>query len=203
MKFISSVEELVAIYGQPGEASLVKEIDYIADIYAQFIKLSPFVGLATVADDGIDCSPRGDKPGFVRIADQKTLIMPDRRGNNRIDSLSNIARDPRTSFMFLIPGSNTVLRANGRAKICVDPELLHSFEMEGRTPRSAIVLTVERVYFQCARALLRSGLWDPAAQIKPDQIPTPGEMLAALSFGEVGGEKYDDEWADRAQKTMW
>lgn len=203
MKYISSVEELASIYGQPGAPSLVKEIDYIADVYAQFIKLSPFVGLATVSQEGIDCSPRGDKPGFVHIVDQSTLIMPDRRGNNRIDSLRNIVRDPRTSFMFIIPGSSTVLRANGSAKVCVDPDLLASFEMEGKLPRSAIVLKVEKVYFQCARAIMRAGLWDEAAQVDPKTVPSPGKMLAALTNGEVGGQPYDDEWPERAHNSMW
>lgn len=203
MQFISSVEELARIYGQPSAPSLVKEIDYVADIYAQFIALSPFVGLATVADEGIDCSPRGDKPGFVRIADQKTLIMPDRRGNNRIDSLRNIVRDPRTSFMFLIPGSSTILRANGKAQISVDTQLLASFAVEEKAPRSAIVLKIDKIYFQCARAIIRSGLWDEASKTDPNIVPTAGQMLAALTNSEVGGKVYDDEWPERAQKSMW
>lgn len=203
MQFISSVEELARIYGQPSAPSLVKEIDYVADIYAQFIALSPFVGLATVAQEGIDCSPRGDKPGFVRIADQTTLIMPDRRGNNRIDSLRNIVRDPRTSFMFLIPGSSTILRANGKAQISVDAQLLASFAVEEKEPRSAIVLKIDKIYFQCARAIIRSGLWDEASKIDPNIVPTAGQMLAALTNSEVGGKVYDDEWPERAQKSMW
>ncbi|MGJ8529933.1 pyridoxamine 5'-phosphate oxidase family protein [Maritalea sp.] len=204
MQFISSVEQLENIYGtSPSPASLVKEVDHIADIYAQFIQSSPFVGLATVADEGIDCSPRGDQPGFVRIHDEKTLIMPDRRGNNRIDSLRNIVRDPRTSFMFLIPGSHTVLRANGQARITTDETLLHSFEVDGKAPRSAIVLRVDRVYFQCARALMRSHMWDVAHHVDPKTLPTAGQVLAALTQGEVGGQKYDDEWLGRAKKTMW
>ncbi|MFT6658366.1 pyridoxamine 5'-phosphate oxidase family protein [Maritalea sp.] len=203
MQFISSVEELARIYGQPSAPSLVKEIDYVADVYAQFIALSPFVGLATVAQEGIDCSPRGDKPGFVRIADQKTLIMPDRRGNNRIDSLRNIVRDPRTSFMFLIPGSSTILRANGKAQISVDTQLLASFAVEEKAPRSAIVLKIDKIYFQCARAIIRSGLWDEASKTDPNIVPTAGQMLAAMTNGEVGGKVYDDEWPERAQKSMW
>lgn len=203
MRYISSVEELGNIYGQPSAPSLVKEIDYIADVYAQFIELSPFVSLATVAQEGIDCSPRGDEPGFVRIADRRTLIMPDRRGNNRCDSLRNIVRDPRTSFMFLIPGSSTVLRANGSARVCIEPDLLASFEMEGKRPRSAIVLQVEKVYFQCARAIMRAGLWQADAQIDPGSVPSPGKMLSELTNGEVGGKTYDDEWPQRASKSMW
>ncbi len=129
--------------------------------------------------------------------------MPDRRGNNRIDSLANIVRDPRTSFMFLIPGSSTVLRVNGQAKVNIDPELLASFEVEGKVPRSAIVLTIDKVYFQCARAVMRAGLWDIETHIDPKILPTAGEMLNAVSKGTVGGKSYDDGWASRAQKTMW
>jgi len=203
MKFIEDLDELSQIYGQPGAASLEKEIDYIADVYGTYIEHAPFVGLATVSEDGIDCSPRGDKPGFVRIADKQTLIMPDRRGNNRIDSLKNIIRDPRTSFMFLIPGSGSVLRASGKAKVCVDPELLASFDVEGKLPRSVIVLKIDKIYFQCARAIIRSGLWNQASHIEKDKLPSAGQMLSALSEGKVGGKSYDDGWAARAKETMW
>lgn len=203
MSFVLDVEQLAGIYGTPAQASIVKEIDYLDDIYRPFVEKAPFVSLATVSEDGIDCSPRGDQPGFVRVQDQKTLIMPDRRGNNRIDSLANIVRDPRTSFMFLIPGSNTVLRVNGQARVSIAPELLASFEVEGKVPRSAIVLTIDKVYFQCARAVMRAGLWDIDTHIDPKSLPTAGEMLSKLSEGTVGGKTYDEGWAKRAKETMW
>lgn len=203
MSYISDIKQLSDIYGTPVAAAIVKEIDYLDDVYRPFVEKAPFVALATVSDDGIDCSPRGDQPGFVRVSDPKTLIMPDRRGNNRIDSLANIVRDPRTSFMFLIPGSSTVLRVNGQAKVSIDPELLASFEVEGKAPRSAIVLTIDKVYFQCARAVMRAGLWNEAKHVDPKSLPTAGEMLNALSRGTVGGKSYDDGWATRAEKTMW
>lgn len=203
MSFVLDVEQLAGIYGTPAQASIVKEIDYLDDVYRPFVEKAPFVALATVSEDGIDCSPRGDQPGFVRVQDQKTLIMPDRRGNNRIDSLANIVRDPRTSFMFLIPGSNTVLRVNGQARVSIDPELLASFEVEGKVPRSAIVLTIDKVYFQCARAVMRAGLWDIDTHIDPKSLPTAGEMLSNLSEGTVGGKAYDDGWGKRAKETMW
>jgi len=203
MTILTDLTQLKALYGKTGTASTAKEIEYIDDNYSKFIVSAPFVALATVGPEGIDCSPRGDNPGFVRIQDKRTLVMPDRRGNNRIDSLSNIIRDPRTSFMFMIPGSNTVLRVNGAAQISVDTELLASFTVEGALPRSAIVLSVERVYFQCARALMRSNFWNSDYHIDPLDLPTPGKILADISNGATGGKQYDDEWPERAKNTMW
>lgn len=203
MPFIETVEQLEALYGRPGEASLVKEIDRITPHYRTFIEASPFVALATAGPEGLDWSPRGDTAGFVRIADEKTLMMPDRRGNNRVDSLRNILHDPRVGLLFLIPGSGNTLRVNGRAKLSIDPKLLESFTMEGKAPRSVIVLTVEAIYFQCARALIRSDLWNPARHVDPKSLPSAGQILAALSEQRVGGADYDNTWAKRAAETMW
>ncbi|HEY0292978.1 MAG TPA: pyridoxamine 5'-phosphate oxidase family protein [Hansschlegelia sp.] len=200
---ITSIEALEALYGRPKAPSIVKEVAEITPDYARIIESSPFAALATVGPEGLDCSPRGDEPGFVRIVDRKTLVMPDRRGNDRIDSLRNIVRDPRMALLFLIPGVGTTLRVNGRAKISAEPELLASFAVGSASPRSAIVVTVEAVYFQCARAIVRSNLWDAASRIDPDTLPTPGRILANLSDGEVGGEAYDREWPGRAAKTLW
>ena len=203
MAWIDSIEELEALYGQTNEASLVKVADHVTDQYRPFVEASPFVALATVGPEGIDCSPRGDLPGFVRLADPQTLIMPDRRGNNRCDSLRNIVRDPRCAFLFLVPGSGTCLRVNGRARLSVDAELLESFAVEAKPPRCAIVLRTEAVYFQCARALVRSGLWNPERHVDPASLPTPGQILASMSEARVGGEAYDREWPDRARATLW
>ena len=201
---IETLEQLHALYAAPPTpASVVKEIDWITPEYRRLIEASPFVALATSGPEGLDCSPRGDAPGFVRVADPKTLILPDRRGNNRIDSLRNIVRDPRVALLFLIPGSGTTFRVNGRAVISADPALLASFAVEGQTPRSVIVITVETAYFQCARAMVRSRLWDPDQHVAPESLPTPGAILAALSAGEVGGRSYDDAWPDRAAKSLW
>src|SRR5579872_4367694 len=153
MPIVKTIAELEAIYGFPAETSTVKEVDRITPHYRAFIDASPFVVLATSGPEGLDCSPRGDVPGFVRIQDDKTLLMPDRRGNNRVDSLRNIVRDPRVALLFLIPGSGTTLRVNGRAHLCTDPDLLASFKTEGKAPRTVIVMTVEEIYFQCARAI--------------------------------------------------
>ena len=203
MNEITSVEQLEALYGQPGEAALVKELDRLIPEYAAFIEASPFVSLATSGPEGLDCSPRGDKPGFVRIADEKTLLMPDRRGNNRVDSLANIVRDPRVALLFLIPGSGTTLRVNGTAHLSTDPDLLESFAVEEKAPRSVIVMKVERVYFQCARAIVRAELWNPERHVDPKSLPTPGRILANLSDETVGGDAYDRDWPERARKSMW
>lgn len=203
MAWIDSIEELEALYGQTNEASLVKVADHVTDHYRLFVEASPFVALATVGPEGLDCSPRGDLPGFVRLADPQTLIMPDRRGNNRCDSLRNIVRDSRCAFLFLVPGSGTCLRVNGRARLSVDAELLASFAVEEKPPRCAIVLRTEAVYFQCARALVRSGLWNPERHVDPASLPTPGQILASMSEARVGGEAYDREWPDRARATLW
>ena len=204
MHQITTLEALEALYQPaPVPASTVKVTDHITPHYAALIEASPFVALATVGPEGLDCSPRGDLPGFVRIADPKTLMLPDRRGNNRIDSLSNIVRDPRVALLFLIPGSGTTFRVNGRAVLSADPALLESFAVDGKPPRTVTVITVEEAYFQCARAIARSGLWKPEAHVDPASIPSPGAMLAAVTAGEVGGEAYDAAWPGRAAKTMW
>lgn len=143
------------------------------------------------------------RPGFVRIVDEYTLMLPDRRGNNRIDSLRNIVRDGRAALLFLIPGSGTTLRVNGCAHINTDADVLASFAVEGQVPRSVIVLSVEAIYFQCARAILRADLWNPEKHVDPETLPSPGTILAGLSDGAVGGEPYDTAWPDRAKKTMW
>ena len=203
MSIVATVEELERLYGVPGQTSLVKVATSMTDQYARILKASPFCALATVGPEGLDCTPRGDERGFVRIHDEKTLMLPDRRGNNRIDSLRNVVRDPRVALMFLVPGSGNALRINGKAHIDVDPALLESFAVKGRAPRSVLVITIHEIYFQCARAIIRARLWDPDMQIEPSTLPTPGDILASMSEGEVGGQTYDDEWHGRAQKTMW
>jgi hypothetical protein len=203
MSVIATVEQLEAIYGQPNDASTVKVADRITPSYRVLIEKSPFAALATSGPEGLDCSPRGDLPGFIRINDDKTLMMPDRRGNNRIDSLRNIVRDPRIALLFLIPGSGSTLRVNGRAQISVDSDLLASFEVEGRAPRTVVIMTVDEIYFQCARAIVRSDLWNPDRRVDPNSLPTPGQILADMSDNRVGGEQYDREWPERARRTMW
>jgi PPOX class probable FMN-dependent enzyme len=203
MSVVATIEQLEAIYGQTNDASTVKVADHVTPSYRVMIEKSPFAALATSGPEGLDCSPRGDLAGFVRIHDQKTLMMPDRRGNNRIDSLRNVVRDPRVALLFLIPGSGNTLRVNGRAHVSADPELLASFKMEGKAPRTVIVMTVDEIYFQCARAIVRSDLWNPDKRVDPKSLPTPGQILAEMSDNRVGGEDYDRAWPERARQTMW
>ncbi len=204
MTRITTLEQLEALYQPaPAAASTVKVARSMTADYRRLIEASPFAALATIGPEGIDCSPRGDKPGFVRIADDRTLMMPDRRGNNRIDSLRNIVRDPRCAFLFLIPGSGTTLRANGRAHLSADPALLESFAVEDKPPRTVIVLEIDELYFQCARAIIRSELWNPQRHVDPATLPSPGQILASMTENQVGGDSYDQAWPERAKQTMW
>jgi hypothetical protein len=203
MSIVTTIDELEAIYGFPGETSTVKVADRVTPAYRVLIAKSPFAALATSGPEGLDCSPRGDVAGFVRIHDERTLMMPDRRGNNRIDSLRNIVRDPKVALLFLIPGSGTTLRVNGRARVSADPELLASFEMDGKAPRTVIVMTVGEIYFQCARAIVRSDLWNPDKRVDPGTLPTPGQILTEMSADRVGGEDYDRAWPERARRSLW
>ena len=203
MTIIATTEQLEAIYGDTGDASMVKVADRVTPLYRVLIEKTPFAALATSGPEGLDCSPRGDLPGFVRIHDAKTLMMPDRRGNNRVDSLRNIVRDPRIALLFLIPGSGSTLRVNGRAEVSAAPDLLASFKMDGKAPRTVIVMTVDEIYFQCARAIVRSDLWNPDKRVDPRSLPTPGHILASMSDDKVGGDSYDREWPERARNSMW
>ncbi|HEX3347965.1 MAG TPA: pyridoxamine 5'-phosphate oxidase family protein [Acetobacteraceae bacterium] len=203
MSVIASVAELEALYGVPNEASTAKVADHVTPQYRCYIEAAPFAVLGTVGPEGLDCSPRGDKPGFARIHDAHTLMMPDRRGNNRIDSLRNIVRDPRVALLFMLPGHGNTIRVNGRAHLSIAPALLASFAMEEKAPRSVIVVAVESVYFQCARAIVRSRLWEADARIDPVNLPTAGEILAMMSEDRVGGPDYDREWNARARATLW
>src|SRR5215472_10182326 len=203
MSIVTTIDELEAIYGHPAETSMVKVANRITLSYRVLIEKSPFAALASTGPEGLDCSPRGDVAGFVRIHDETTLMMPDRRGNNRIDSLRNILRDPRVALLFLIPGSGNTLRVNGRAQVSVDPALLASFKMEGKAPRTVIVMKVGEIYFQCARAIVRSDLWNPDKRVDPKTLPTPGQILAEMSTNRVGGEEYDRAWPERARQSLW
>jgi PPOX class probable FMN-dependent enzyme len=200
---VTSIDELESIYGEPFGPSVVKEIDHVNADYRAFIEAAPFCVLATSGPGGLDCTPRGDPPGFVRVADAKTLLIPDRRGNNRIDSLRNLIADPRVSLLFLIPGCGETIRVNGRAAISVDPALCESFVFAGKVPRSVIVVTVDRVYFQCAKAIVRSKLWDPATQIDRGTLPTAGTILAGISKGAIGGPEHDRTAPDRMKATIY
>ncbi len=199
---VTTEAQLEALYGLPSGAAVIKEIDHVSDHYRAFIEASPFVVLATSGPEGLDCTPRGDPAGFVRVVDRKTLMLPDRRGNNRLDALRNIVRDPRVALLFLIPGIGRTLRVNGTASITTDPAVCAGFAIEGKTPRSVVVVTAERVYTQCPKALVRSRLWDPANHVPESALPSSGEMLRALSAGFDAGA-YDRDHPRRLRETIY
>lgn len=202
MAVIETIEQLEAIYGEAGEASLIKEIDHLTLAYTNIINKAQFCALATSGPEGLDCSPRGDNEPIVRIVDPQTLHLPDRRGNNRIDSLRNIVRDPRVALMFMVGGWNNVLRVNGTAAISSDKELLDSFVKEGKAPRTVIVIKIQAVYLQCARAVMRAGLWNPNEYVASDALPTPGQIMQEIK-SNFDGKTYDTQWPARAAKSMW
>jgi uncharacterized protein len=197
------MEGLEALYGEAYGPSIAKEIDHVNASYRAFIEAAPFFALATCGPDGLDCSPRGDARGFVRVLDEKTLLVPDRRGNNRIDSLRNLIRDPRVALLFLIPGVSETLRVIGRASISADPALAASFIVNDKTPRTVIVVSVDRVYFQCAKAIVRSKLWDPAMQIERKTLPSSGTILAEITGGKMGGPEHDRGYPERLKATLY
>ncbi len=187
----------------PGETSLAKVADHLHPLYRPYIEASPFAILATVGEVGLDTSPRGDAPGFVQMLDQHTLLLPDRRGNQRIDSLRNIARDPRVALLFLVPGAGEALRVNGTARISALPALCGRLEVQGQRPASVLVIRVASVYFQCARAIKRSELWNPARHVESGTLPSPGTILECLSRQAIDGVAYDGELQARQGRTLY
>ena len=205
---IKTVADLEALYGQPVIGSILKELQVINAEYRAMIEASPFCVLATGGPEGLDASPRGDRHGLVRVVDERTLLLPDRRGNQRIDSLRNIVRDPRVGLLFLIPGVGETLRVNGRAELTTDPELCASFAVDGRQPKCVVRIAVEAVYFQCARAITRSRLWDQAAHVDRKSLPSTGTLtVAARDFkgrtDAFDAAEYDATLAERQQATLY
>jgi PPOX class probable FMN-dependent enzyme len=200
---ITSMEQLQSLYGEKLPTSVIKEIDHINDGYRKLIEAAPFVAVATSGPEGLDCSPKGDAPGFVRILDDKTLAIPDRPGNNRIDSFRNIMRDPRIALLFLIPGIGETLRVNGRASISIDPDLMQSFAVGGKLPRSILIVHIESIYFHCSKAIVRSKLWEEATKIDRKSLPSTGTIIAELSSGKFGGEVYDREAPERIKAQLY
>ena len=200
MNWIADIDALEALYGTPGQPSLRKVAGQMTPLYRKWIMASRLCILSTVGPQGTDGSPRGDDGPVVIELDPSTLAMPDWRGNNRLDSLRNIVSDGRVSLMFMIPGSNTVVRVNGMAQLTDDADLRARFERKSRLPATVIVISISEIYTQCARALMRAGTW---ARDDSEGLPTAGEILAEMTDGVEGGAAYDAEWSPRAAKTMW
>jgi uncharacterized protein len=200
---VTTTEQLESLYGEPVPTSITKEVGALTSGHRAYIDASPFVIIATSGAGGLDCSPRGDPAGFVRIADDRTLLLPDRRGNNRLDTLRNLVEDPRIGLLFLIPGVGTTIRVNGTAVLSTDDELRQSFAMAGKPPATVIVVTVESVYTQCPKALVRSHLWDPAHHVDPSSLPTPGQMHAEIIGDSFDSESYDATYPERIRETIY
>ncbi|SMY06801.1 pyridoxamine 5'-phosphate oxidase family protein [Flavimaricola marinus] len=200
METITDIAALEALYGTPSEPAMIKVARKLTPLYRDWITASRFVVLTTVGPEGTDGSPRGDDGPVVTVEDPQTLLMPDWRGNNRMDSLRNIVRDGRVSLMFMVPGSTTVVRVNGTAELTADPALCARFDRAGTQPRTVIVIRISEVYTQCARAILRAGLWTSGDESAG--LPSPGAILAEIKAG-FDGETYDAEWSGRAKATMW
>jgi PPOX class probable FMN-dependent enzyme len=200
---IRSVAELEALYGAPLERSLLKEVDHLPACYRPFIEKSPFVILSTVGPKGLDSSPRGDPAGFVRIVDERTLLIPDRRGNNRTDTLHNLVHDPRIALLFLVPGIGETLRVSGSARILIDSALNESFAVQGKPACCVIEVRVARAYYQCQKALVRSGLWTEGAKIPRSELPSAGELAEYFTHGGVDAAEYDREYPERMKKSLY
>jgi PPOX class probable FMN-dependent enzyme len=200
---ITTLAELEALYDKPAGPSLFKEIDYISEHYRTFIEKAPFVVMATSGSGGLDCSPRGDPSGFVRVLDRKRVLIPDRRGNNRLDSLRNLVDDPRVSLLFLIPGVNETLRINGRARILVNEELAASFAINERVPKVLIEVTADKVYFQCAKALVRSRLWAAETQVPRSALPSTGQILEQITNKAINAAEHDRGYPERVKQTIY
>lgn len=200
---ITNVDSLEALYGPANERSLWKEIDFLNADYQAFVAASPFIVLATVGPDGTDCSPKGDAPGFVRLLDTRTLAIPDRPGNNRIDNLRNIVHDGRVSVLFIVPGVGETLRVNGRAVISTEPALLTSFAVGDRLPRTVIVVHIASAYFHCSKAMVRSKIWDSERHVERSTLPSPGNMLSNLASKGFDARAYDLELPDRLKTSLY
>lgn len=200
MKTITEISELNRLYGDPAKISVTKVRSGLTPLYRRWIGASRFLVLSTVGPGGTDASPRGDDGPVVRMVDDRTLWLPDWRGNNRIDSLRNIVRDPRVSLMFMVPGSNNVVRVNGTAVLTDDPEVTATFEQGGNHPGTVIVVRTEEIYFQCAKALMRSGLWTRGDESA--RVPTAGQFLREADDA-FDAEGYDHAYARNTRDRMW
>jgi PPOX class probable FMN-dependent enzyme len=203
MSTIRTLAELEALYDTPVPTSITKEIDHLTELHRAYIEASPFVVVATSGPGGVDASPRGDPPGFVRVLDERTLLMPDRRGNNRLDTLRNLVEDPRIGMLFLVPGIGVTLRINGTAEISTDLELRQSFAVDDKLPATVIIVTTSSVYTQCPKALIRSHLWDPSRHREASELPSVGAILELITAGAFDGEAHDAAYPERVRQTIY
>ncbi len=199
---IETVAQLETLYGAAGESALAKETPTINSAYRRLLEAAPFCSIASIGQQGMDCSPRGDGPGFVRILDDRTIAIADRRGNNRLDTLRNIVVDPRVALLFLIPGWNEALRINGRSHLSADPDLLRPFAVNDKLPATVIITEIDTMYFQCARAIKRARLWDPGARVPLSKLPTAGDLVQSV-IADFDGPAYDDALPERQAKTLY
>ena len=199
---VTSLDDLAKIYAKPLPRVAVKETDYITEIGRAFIAASPFLVLATSNGTTLDCSPKGDAPGFVQLLNDRTLLIPDRPGNNRIDGMKNLLANPKVGIIFMIPGSNNTYRVNGSAKISTDPELLKRFAVGGKPPRAVIVVAVEEAFNHCPKALVRAKLWDAAE--RPSRAPSHGDFAAARDGKDASyAREYDEKYAERLKTELY
>jgi uncharacterized protein len=203
MATVRTLDELTALYDEPVPSSLVKEVDHITALHRAYIEASPFVVVATCGPGGLDCSPRGDPAGFVRVVDDHTLHLPDRRGNNRLDTLRNLVADPRIGLLFLIPGIGVTLRVNGTAVVSTDPDLLDAHTLFDKRPTCVVVVTTTAVYTQCPKALVRSNLWDPANHRTADELPSVGQINELITAGAFDGAAFDAAYPERIRQTIY
>jgi uncharacterized protein len=200
---VTTLEQLEALYGERKQTTIRKEVARLSTGYRKLIEAAPFVVVATAGPEGLDCSPKGDPAGFVRILDDQTLAIPDRPGNNRLDGYRNIVRDARVSLLFLIPGVGESLRVNGRGSISVDPDLMASFAINGKLPRSVLIVHIDSVFFHCSKAAVRAKLWDEASRVDRKSLPSTGSLIAELTAGELGGEPYDRALPERVKAELY
>jgi len=203
MSTVRTLAELEALYDTPVPTSIIKEVDHLTPLHRLYVEASPFVVIATSGPGGLDCSPRGDAPGFVRPVDERTLHIPDRRGNNRLDTLRNLVVDPRIGLLFLVPGIGVTLRVNGTVELSTDLELRQSFAVVGKLPTTVLVVTTKSVYTQCPKALIRSHLWDASRHREQSELPTVGEILEHITSGEFDGAVFDAAYPERVRQTIY
>ena len=203
MSIVRTLAELESLYEAPVPTSITKEIDHLTELHCAYIEASPFMIVATSGPGGLDCSPRGDPAGFVRVANERTLLVPDRRGNNRLDTLRNLIVDPRIGLLFLVPGVGVTLRVNGTAEITTDGELRASFAIGDKQPTTVIVVSITSVYTQCPKALIRSHLWDASRHRDPSELPSVGQIMEAITAGAFDAAAYDAAYPERLRQTIY